>query len=213
MDRILAPEGESPLLVGITGATGAAYGIAVLRAACATGVPVRLTVTRAGERVLLEETGRTAAQWIEDLSREAVESAGQTAGAPLPPVLDDLSDVGAPPASGSFRTRGLIVAPCSMGTLARIAGGISGNLLEREADVCLKERRPLVLLARETPLSAIHLKNMLALTEAGAVIMPPVPAFYAKPSSVEDIVRDTALRALGLMGFDLPGAFRWGRAR
>lgn len=207
-------------MVGITGATGAAYGVAVLRAALASGIPLRLTVTTAGERVLEAETGRSAAQWVELLSREAVtpqgdagSPPGQTPGAPRPIVMDTLADVGAPPASGSFRSRGLIVAPCSMGTLARIAGGISGNLLEREADVCLKERRPLVLLARETPLSAIHLRNMLALTEAGAIIMPPVPAWYAQPSSLEDILRDTALRALGLMGIDLPGAFRWGSPR
>ena len=106
----------------------------------------------------------------------------------------------------------MVIAPCSMGTLARIAAGVSGNLIEREADVCLKERRPLVLLARETPLSAIHLRNMLSLTEAGAVVMPPVPAFYARPKSVDDVVNHTVHRLLDLLGLAPPAAFRWGES-
>ncbi len=192
-----------PLLVAVTGATGSAYGLTLTRLLLESGIPVRLCFTRAAERVIPGETGKTAGQWAAEFEVKARSLAVAFA-------LDSVDDIGASGASGSFRTRGMAIAPCSMGTLARIAAGVSGNLIEREADVCLKERRPLVLLARETPLSAIHLRNMLSLTEAGAVVMPPVPAFYARPKSVDDVVNDTVHRVLDLLGLAPQNAYRWG---
>ncbi len=227
--RLSPPAGRSPLLVAITGATGATYGLTLVRRALEAGVPVRLTFTNAARRVVPGETGKTVEEWsqefaaVAEASEAAAEAASPTAagpgsGAPPEPetrkaplfALDDVADIGAPGASGSFRARGMVIAPCSMGTLARVAQGVSGNLVEREADVCLKERRPLVLLAREAPLSAIHLRNMLAVTEAGAIVLPPVPAFYARPRTVEELVGHTVDRALDLLGISPAGAFRWG---
>lgn len=121
-----------------------------------------------------------------------------------------VGDVGAAIASGSFRTRGMIIAPCSMRTLAEIATGVTTNLLTRAADVCLKERRRIVLLVRETPLTTVHLRNMLAATEAGAIIFPPVPAFYDRPATVEDIVNHTIGRVLDLFDLDSGLVHRWG---
>lgn len=124
-------------------------------------------------------------------------------------VAYSVRDIGAAIASGSFQTMGMIVAPCSIHTLSEIATGVTGNLLTRAADVCLKERRRLVLLVRETPLHLGHLKSMQVVTEAGGIIMPPVPAFYMRPASIEDLVKHTVSRALDLFGLDA-GAPRWG---
>jgi len=210
--------------VAITGATGSVYGLTLVSRLLAGGVPVRLTFTKAARRVVETETGKTADEWAEEFAETSASAQGVALRLPgsddrfplftdhAHPLfaLDPIDDVGAPGASGSFRARGMVVAPCSMGTLGRVAAGVSGNLLERQADVCLKERRPLVLLARETPLSTIHLRNMLSLTEAGAIVMPPVPAFYSRPETVEDIVNQTVDRAFDLLGLPAPGAARWG---
>lgn len=118
-------------------------------------------------------------------------------------------DIGAPVASGSFPCDGMIILPCSMGTLAGIAHGTAGNLIERAADVCLKERRPLTLCVRETPLNLIHLRNMAAVTEAGATVFPVIPSFYNHPQSVEEIARNYVQRVLQHVGLPQPGAFRW----
>jgi len=125
-------------------------------------------------------------------------------------VVHSVRDIGAPIASGSFRTMGMIVAPCSVRTLSEIATGVTSSLLTRAADVCLKERRRLVLLVRETPLHRGHLSSMLAVTDAGGIVMPPVPALYHKPKTVDEIVRHTAGRALDLFALDNGLTPRWG---
>jgi 4-hydroxy-3-polyprenylbenzoate decarboxylase len=125
-------------------------------------------------------------------------------------VVHPIGDVGATIASGSFRTLGMIVAPCSVKTLAEVATGVASTLLTRAADVVLKERRRLVLLVRETPLHAGHLKNMLSVTEMGGIIFPPVPAFYTKPVTIEEMVDQTVTRALDYFGLEVPGVARWG---
>lgn len=181
------------LIVGISGATGIAYGMRVLESARKAGVETHLVVTPAGQQTRAYETGLSAA----DL-------------AALADFAHRPADVGAAIASGSFRTDGMIVAPCSIRTLSAIAYGNGDNLLTRAADVTLKERRRLVLLVRETPLTLGHLRAMTAVTESGGIVMPPVPAFYLRPDSVDDIVRHTAGRALDLLGIDDPDLPRWG---
>ena len=180
------------LIVGITGATGAIYGVRVLERLREAGVETHLVLTKWGVRTLLHETPYTKAQ---------VES--------LATVVHNPSDMGASISSGSFRTDGMIVAPCSAKSLGAIAGGFGDNLVHRAADVVLKERRRLVLVVREAPLSDIHLENMLKLSRMGAVVMPPVPAFYSRPTSVDDIVNHSVARMLDLFGVDVPGTPRW----
>jgi 4-hydroxy-3-polyprenylbenzoate decarboxylase len=188
-------------IVGIAGASGAPYAKRVLQGLLAGGHEVKCVITDAGRRVLdveerLQLTGNTEAdlpdilQWVGMADREA--------------QLELLhhKDVAASIASGSFHTDGMAVVPCSGGTLARIAHGISSGLLERAADVCLKERRRLILVTRETPLSLIHLRNMTAVTEAGAIVMPGSPGFYHHPDSVQDLVDMVAGRILAHLGVD-----------
>lgn len=193
-------EKQAPLILGITGASGSVYGLSLARSILEKRIPLFLLATKTGRAVVREETGKSWEDALAELRAMAGEDLLQT------PENDDFF---CPIASGSFRTRGMIVAPCSMGTLSRIAQGISGNLMERAADVCLKEGRPLILLARETPLSAIHLENMLRLARSGALIMPPLPAFYPKPKTIEDIVAQTCLRVLDRFGLASEDMFRW----
>ena len=181
------------LVVGISGATGIAYGVRVLRFARAAGIETHLVLTPAAQQTRAYET---------DLSARDLRD--------LADVTYKPADIGAAIASGSFRTDGMIVAPCSVRTLAAIAHGLDDNALTRAADVTLKERRRLVLLIRETPLTLAHLRAMTAVTEMGGVVMPPVPAFYLLPRSVEDIVDHTVARALDLVGVGVPGILRWG---
>ena len=181
------------VVVGLSGASGAALGVAVVAALKAAGAETHLVVSRAAERTLHAEIGPSALAAL----REAAD------------VVHAIDDIGATIASGSFATAGMIVAPCSMRTLSAIAHSLSDNLLTRAADVHLKERRPLVLLARETPLHLGHLRAMTAATEMGAVIAPPVPAFYLKPESVADIVNQTARRAVDLLRAFPPLAQAW----
>ena len=181
------------LVVGISGATGIAYGVRVLQLARAAGVQTHLVVTPAGQQTRAYETALGA--------REL---------AALADVSYRPSDIGAAIASGSFRTAGMIVAPCSIRSLSAIAYASNDSLLARAADVTLKERRRLVLLVRETPLTLAHLRAMTAVTESGGIVMPPVPAFYLRPRSVDDVVEHTAGRALDLLGFEVPGLPRWG---
>lgn len=180
------------IVVGISGATGTVYAIQLLRRLRQAGVESHLVVSRAGEMTRTLETSLSTAELKA-----------------LADVNYRIGDVSAPVASGSFKTMGMIVAPCSMRTLAEIATGVSSTLLTRAADVALKERRRLVLLPRETPLHAGHLRNMLTVTEMGGIIMPPVPAFYTKPASIEEIVDQTVCRALDLFDIDLPDVKRW----
>jgi 4-hydroxy-3-polyprenylbenzoate decarboxylase len=181
------------LVVGISGATGTCYGVRVLELARKAGVETHLVVTPAGQQTRAQETKLSA----RDL-------------AALADVCYRPADVGAAIASGSFPVGGMIVAPCSARSLSAIAYGCGDNLLTRAADVTLKERRRLVLLVRETPLSLGHLRAMTAATECGAIIMPPVPAFYLRPHDVAEIVDHTVSRALDLLGIEVPGTPRWG---
>lgn len=174
------------LIVAITGASGAIFGIRLLEVLKGVpGVETHLVLTRAGERTVVEETDR-APRDVRALAHASYRP----------------DDIGAPIASGSFATGGMIVAPCSINTLASIAHCTADTLVTRAADVVLKERRRLVLLVRETPLHRGHVAAMLAATEAGAVVMPPVPAFYNHPRTIEDIVDHTVGRALALFGID-----------
>lgn len=180
------------LIVGITGATGAIYGVRILERLREAAVETHLVVSRWGARTLLHET---------PYSREHVESLASVSYRP--------ADMGAAISSGSFHTDGMIVAPCSAKTLAAIAHGFGEGLIHRAADVVLKERRRLVLVVREAPLSDIHLENMLRLSRTGAVILPPVPAFYNHPRTVDDIVDHTVARVLDQFGLQVSGAERW----
>jgi 4-hydroxy-3-polyprenylbenzoate decarboxylase len=172
------------LVVGITGATGAVYGLRLLDRARQLGVQTHLVATPAGVLNVHHELA---------LDRRELESHADVAYAP--------GDIGACLASGSFDTSAMVIAPCSMKTLAAVAHGLCDNLLTRAADVTLKERRRLVMLVRETPFNLAHLRNMTAATEMGAVVFPPLPAFYHRPQSIEELVADTVERVLGLLGF------------
>ena len=173
----------SRLVVGITGASGAIYGVRLLQRARLLGVETHLVVTPAGVLNAHHELG---------LDRSALDALADHAYAP--------ADVGACVASGSFATAAMVIAPCSMKTLAAVAHGFSDNLLTRAADVTLKERRPLLLMVRETPFNLAHLRNMTAVTEMGGIIFPPLPAFYHRPSSIDELVDDTVERVLALLG-------------
>lgn len=180
------------LIVGMTGATGAIYGVRLLERLRESAVETHLVISRWGARTLLHET---------PYSKEQVEALATTAYAP--------GDMGAAISSGSFRTDGMIVAPCSAKTLAAIAHGYGDNLIHRAADVVLKERRRLVLAVREAPLSDIHLENMLKLSRMGAVMLPPLPAFYNHPRTIDDLVDHTVSRMLDQFGLDVSGVARW----
>ena len=184
---------EARLVVGISGASGAIYGIRLLEILRRLPVESHLAITRAAEIAVAHETGRKISE---------VKA--------LADVCHRIDDLAAPPSSGSFRALGMVVAPCSVRSVAEIATGLCGNLLTRAADVALKERRPLVLMVRETPLHAIHLENMARLATLGATIAPPVPAFYARPESLEDMVDHTLGRVLDRFGLESGGARRWG---
>ncbi|WP_194894787.1 UbiX family flavin prenyltransferase [Catenulispora pinisilvae] len=180
------------LVVGISGATGIAYGVRLLELARKAGVETHLVVTPAGQQTRAHET---------DLSARDLAAMGRR--------LARRTSVRRSPRR-SFRTAGMVVAPCSIRTLSAIAYSNGDNLLTRAADVTLKERRRLVLLVRETPLTLGHLRAMTAVTESGGIVMPPVPAFYLRPQSVDDIVEHTVGRALDLFGTDVPDLPRWG---
>ena len=182
----------SRLVVGISGASGVIYGVRMLDALRELGVESHLVVSRAALLTLSQETELSP----DDLSARA-------------DVTHRLADVGAAIASGSFKTMGMVVAPCSVRTLGEIATGVTSSLLSRAADVTLKERRPLVLMVRETPFHLGHLRTMAALTEMGAIIAPPLPAFYARPRSIEEMVDQSVGRVLDLFGLDWAPVKRW----
>lgn len=188
-------EGKSEarrLIVGISGASGAIYGIRMLQAARALGLETHLVLTRAAAMTINYETEYTVK--------------GVCA---LASVVHAVDDVGAPISSGSFRTMGMVVAPCSMRSVSEIAYGNTSSLLSRAADVQLKEKRRVVLLAREAPLHVGHLRMLAAVAEIGAIVLPPVPAFYTRPETIEDIVSHTVGRALDLFGLDAGLVRRW----
>ena len=192
--------GASPLIVGISGGSGAAVAKRVVDALLEADLPVVVTASNGGRQVWQQEMDRSFAdavrEWTGD-KRFAYYPANQ---------------IGAPIASGTLRTAGMVVVPCSMATIAAIATGLADNLLRRAADVTLKERRPLVLMPRETPLSEVHLQNMGTLARMGVSIVVPAPAFYLRPQSVDDIVEYLAWKAIGALGIDglqLPEALRY----
>jgi 4-hydroxy-3-polyprenylbenzoate decarboxylase len=190
-----------PIVVGITGASGAPYAVRLLQALTTARRPISLIVSKYGLRLLATEAGIESM----DALRDAV---GIDAWASYVEVFSN-DDRGAAPASGSSRTAGMIVCPCSMGTLSAISVGASRSLIERAADVTLKEQRKLVLVPRETPLSAIHLGNMLRLTRAGAVIMPASPGFYHRPEQIADLVDFVVARMLDQLGVEQKLVKRW----
>jgi len=187
---------DLPVVVGISGASGAAIGLAVLRQLAQAHRPAELVITPAARRTLNEEVGPGA-----EGEAHALASATHAPG-----------DIGARVASGSAPVAGMIVAPCSMRSLSAIAHSLSDNLLVRAADVQLKERRPLVLIARETPLHLGHLRAMTAVTEMGAIVLPPAPAFYLRPNSVQEIIDQIAARAIDLLRAGPPLAQAWAPA-
>jgi len=180
------------LVVGISGASGAIYGIRALQMLRALGIETHLVISRSARITIAQETDYT----VSDVEAMA-------------DIVHRPEDVGAAISSGSFATLGMLVAPCSIRSLSEIASGITGSLLSRAADVALKERRRVVLMVREAPLHAGHLRSMLAATEIGAIISPPAPAFYIRPETIDDIVDHSVGRALDLFGLDTGRVKRW----
>ena len=183
---------KARIVIGITGASGAVYGVRLLQRAGSLGAETHLVATPAGVLNVHHELG---------LDRKALEALADHAYNP--------AEIGACIASGSFATAAMVVAPCSMKSLAAIAHGLGDNLLTRAADVTLKERRRLLLMVRETPLNLAHLRNMVAVTEMGAIVFPPLPAFYHRPQSVDELVDETVERALALLGLDAASPKPW----
>ena len=186
----------APLLVGISGASGVIYGVRVLEALRALGIKSHLVMSRSAEITLAYET---------DLKVAEVHA--------LADIVYSPADIAAAPSSGSFRALGMVIAPCSIRSMSEIAAGVTSSLLTRAADVTLKERRRLVLMVRETPLHLGHLRSMTALSEMGAIIAPPVPAFYSNPASIDEMIDHTVGRVLDLFGFDTGRIKRWGDER
>ncbi|MGN6515572.1 MAG: UbiX family flavin prenyltransferase [Rhizomicrobium sp.] len=185
--------GVSRLVVGISGASGAALGIRLLDACSELGIESHLVMSKPGEMTIGYETKLTPKQVAAKADK-----------------LYAIGDIAAPIASGTFKTGGMVIAPCSVRTWSEIATGVTTNLLTRAADVTLKERRPLILMVRETPLHVGHLRSLVQLAEMGAIILPPVPAFYAEPHTLDDVVDQLVGKALDLLGHDWPGVRRWG---
>ena len=183
---------NAPIVVGISGATGVIYGIRALQVLRKAGIETHLVMSRSARLTLAQES---------DLSVREVQALADHHYSP--------DDIGAAIASGSFRTRGMLVAPCSVKSLAQIAVGTCDTLLARAADVTLKERRRLVLMVRETPLTLTHLRNMTSVTEMGGVIFPPLPSFYHQPASIDEMVDHTVARVIDLFGIEHALAPRW----
>ena len=180
------------IVVAISGASGAIYGLRALQMLRGTGIEVHLLVTRSAQITIAQELQMKSA----DLR-------------PLADVVHKSDDIAASISSGSFITQGMLVAPCSIRSLSEIATGVTSGLLSRAADVVLKERRRLVLMVRETPFHLGHLRTMVQVTEMGAIVMPPLPAFYTKPQTVDEIVDHSVARALDLFGISIDGVRRW----
>ena len=180
------------LIVGISGASGVQYGVRALELLQGTSIETHLIMSKSAELTVHHELDCS----VDDIRQ-------------LADVWHPVRNVGASIASGSFRTKGMLLAPCSIRTLGEITSGVTASLLTRAADVVLKERRPLVLMVRETPLHLGHLRNMVSVTEMGAIVAPPVPAFYTKPDSIEALVTQSVARALDLFDITLPETHRW----
>src|ERR1700760_1215413 len=188
------PKSEAErLVIGLSGASGVAYGIRLLEACAELGIESHLVMTKPAEMTIGYETALKPKQVAAKADHHYA-----------------ITDIAAPISSGGFKTSGMVIAPCSVRTMSEIATGVTTSLLTRAADVMLKERRPLILMVRETPLHLGHLRRMVALAEMGAIILPPVPAFYAEPKNLNDIVDQMVGRALDLLGYDWPDMTRWG---
>lgn len=185
-------------IVGITGASGSVYAVRLVEELTERGCEIYIVATDNGRKVLEYEMGFSFPKWIDSLNstNEAVK-------------LYDVNDMFSPIASGSFKTDGMIIVPCSMADAAKLSSGIADNLLIRAGDVMLKEKRKLILVPRETPLNSIHLKNLLSLSELNAVIIPPMPAFYQHPKTIDDIVNGTVGRILEALGLENEIYFKW----
>jgi len=181
------------LIVGISGASGAMLGIKALQLLSATSVESHLIISKAAALTISSET---------DYSLDDIKS--------LADEVHAAADISASVSSGSFSTRGMLIAPCSIKTMGEVSSGVTSNLISRAADVTLKERRRLVLMLRESPLHAGHLKNALAVTEMGAIVAPPVPAFYTRPETIDELITQTVARSLDLFNIDCPDMKRWG---
>ena len=189
----MVEDSRKKLVIGISGASGVVYGLRALDACRELGVETHLILSKAAVLTLTQET---------DLSLADVNAKAD--------VVHKVGDIGASVASGSFRSLGMIIAPCSVRTMSEISSGVTSSLLTRAADVTLKERRPLVLMVRETPFHLGHLRTMVRLAEMGATIAPPLPAFYAKPQSIAEMIDQSVGRALDLFGLDWKPVRRWG---
>ncbi|MGH7523706.1 MAG: UbiX family flavin prenyltransferase [Gemmatimonadales bacterium] len=189
----------APVVLAITGASGAPYGVRLLDALARNQIPTELIISSHGWRLLETESGI-----VDDAGLKA-----RTGGDWSSVMVHPDDDRGASPASGSHRTRGMVICPCSMGTVAAIAAGTSRSLVERAADVTLKERRKLIVVPRETPLSLIHLHNLVTITEAGAIVIPAAPGFYHRPTSIEQLVDFIVQRVLDQLEIDVQLAPRW----
>ncbi len=210
-------------IVGITGASGSIYGVRLVEELLKTGNQVHIIISESGKKVLKYEMDYTDEELLKHFQEFSSGSGssnsngngsgsgkGNDNGNGSELIVHQIDDLFAATASGSFRTDGMIILPCSMATLGEIANGMSKNLLGRSADVCLKERRKLILMPRETPLSTIHLKNMLSLSEAGAVILPAMPGFYHKPETIEDLIGFVVGKVLDSLGIENDLYKRWG---
>ncbi|MEO1393101.1 MAG: flavin prenyltransferase UbiX [Cyanobacteria bacterium J06634_5] len=206
-DKNAGPDPRRSLILGVSGASGLIYAVRSLHHLLTAGYTVDLVASRASHQVWLKEDGLT----MPINPEQQAEFWREQAGVPTAGLLrcHASGNVGASIASGSFRTLGMVVMPCSMSTAAKIAAGLSSDLLERAADVQLKEGKPLILVPRETPLSLIHLRNLTALAEAGARIVPAVPAWYHRPQSIEDLVDFVVARALDQLAIDCVPLRRW----
>lgn len=197
LDQAPRQRADRRIVVGITGATGAVYGVRLLaRLSALPGVETHLVISDAASLTLHQEVG---------MQRRDVEA--------LAHVVHKNREIGASIASGSFQSDGMVIAPCSMKTLAAVAHGLADNLVARAADVVLKERRRLILMVRETPLNLAHLRNMTAVTEMGGIIFPPLPSFYHRPASIDEMVDHTLDRVLDLLGLENTAAPRWSGMR
>jgi flavin prenyltransferase len=192
-NKVVKKESRNRLVVGLSGASGVAYGIRLLEALRELEIESHLVMTKPAEMTIGYETDLTPKQVAAKADHRY--AAG---------------DIGAPIASGSFKTGGMIVAPCSVRSMSEIATGVTTSLLTRAADVTLKERRPLILMVRETPLHLGHLRTLVILSEMGAIILPPMPAFYAEPKTLSDLVDQMVGKALDLLGYQWPAMKRWG---
>ena len=194
------------IVVAICGASGVVYGVRLLKALLERPTEVSLVISGAGRQVLAHETGFSGGLFEDYLIKNGLK---KNSDASLVEYKDD--NFFAPFASGSFVYDAMVVAPCTMGTLGAIAAGLANNLIHRAADVCLKEKRPLILLPRETPLNTIHIENMLTVANAGATIIPPCPSFYSHPQTIEAVIDTVVARVLDHLGINHDLVKRWGQ--